>query len=232
MMEGRERLGERVDVGPAEALGAHAAVVDEGLGHPGDAGGLCLGRDGLGSGLAAVGPGGGEEPAKGGGLPRLVLDADARRLGRLVLRAPVDVVGQGCLRRDSLANSGHVGGRDVHHVRIAATLEQRAVDAEGAADVRVEGLVDGRIERHRRGAVDDDVDIARKLPDVGEAAVDDGDAPRHLLEGLLLTADRLDPVGEDGLAHELREPLLDGRAALGPNEYGDAGLRICAQQAL
>ena len=226
-----ERLGERVDVGPAEALGAGAAVVDESLAHPLGAGGLGETCDGLRSGLAVTGARLREVLAQGLRLARLELDAGAGRLRGLVLGPPVHGMGEGCLGRDALADAAHVGGRDVNHVRVAAAGQQGAVDAVCAADVGVEGLIDGRIERHRRCSVDDHVDIRGKGADVGEAALDHGDALRDGLGRGILT-DRFDPVGEDGLAHEVGEPTFAGLAAFAANEDRDAGVGMRRQQSL
>ena len=49
----------------------------------------------------------------------------------------------------------------MHDARVAAAREQRLVETDRAADVGVEGLVDRRVERDRRRAVDDDVEILR-----------------------------------------------------------------------
>ena len=156
----RERLGERVDVGPAEALGAGAAGVDERGGDPLDAGLLARAGHRLGALLAVLGAGAVHERTELVGLAREHLDTFAGRLRGRVLGAPVDLVAEPGLRHDALAEPADVAGGDVHDVRRRSGCAQRLVQSDRAADVGVEGLVDGRVERHGRGGVDDDVDVA------------------------------------------------------------------------
>ncbi len=65
-----EGLRERVDVGPAEALGAGAAVVDQQALDPLDASGFGIFRDGLWALLAVHGAGILDETTQGVGLAR------------------------------------------------------------------------------------------------------------------------------------------------------------------
>ena len=114
-----EGLGERVDVGPAEALGARAAVVDEAsCTHSTRASSLDR--------ATACGPSlpccAFAVPSVSGaavGLARLELDALAGRTRGLVLGTPVDLVGERGLGHDALAEAADVAGRDVHDVRVA-----------------------------------------------------------------------------------------------------------------
>ena len=80
------------------------------------------------------------------GLARFELDPLARGLRRFVLGEHVHVVLQGLLGLDALADAADVAGRHVHDVRVALRLQQRAVQADRTADVRVERLVDRWVE--------------------------------------------------------------------------------------
>jgi hypothetical protein len=141
-----EGLGERVDVRPAEALGTHPAGVDQAVLHPRGAGGLGELGDELRAGLAVAGLRGLQELAQLVGLAGFELDPLASRLRRFVLGEHIHAVLQCCLWLDALANTAHVAGRHVHDVRVALRLQKRAVQSDRAADVRVERLVDRRVE--------------------------------------------------------------------------------------
>ena len=111
------RLGERVDVRPAEGPGALTPVLDEPLGHPF-----------LPALLGVVGDGGGtgarvllgcvlEEPLEELGLPRRRLDVASRLERDVGFESPVDAVVEGALGDHALLHPGDVGGRHVDESR-------------------------------------------------------------------------------------------------------------------
>ena len=226
-----ERLGERVDVGPAERLGARASDIDELGAHPRHPGLLAGGGDRLRALLLVLGPRGIHEDPQLVGFARQLLDAFPRRLRGGVLGTPVDGVRQLRLGSDALAQAADVAGGDVHDARVALRGEQVLVQLQGAVDVGVEGLVDRRVERDDRGAVDDDVEILGELRDRAHLALDDADALlRGLLDGGI--ADLLAP----GIERGLLEQHADAAGGVGPrlraHQDRDGGLGVVGEQAL
>lgn len=102
-------------------------------------------------------------------------------------------------------------------VRVGSGREQSLVEAHGAVDVRVERLVDGRVERDGRRRVDDDVKVGGQLGDAGHAAVEHCDPGADDALGLF-GAHSIAPAPEDGFAQQLPEPVLPGLAALAAHE--------------
>src|ERR687897_1398284 len=88
-------------------------------------------------------------------------------------------------------------------MRCGVRGERRLVQPNGAEQVRLEPLVDRRVEAHRRRAMDDDVDVAGERWELArEVAVDDVDA---------LVEQRLDPFAAD---------LVPKGVEGGPSEHG------------
>ena len=109
--------------------------------------------------------------------------------------------------------------------------ERRLVQADGADQVGEEPLVDRRVERYRRRAVDHDVEAAGDLEPVGrEVAV-------HHVHALLQRG--RDPLGPDlvaqgverGPAHQRLDALAPAGAELRPHEQRDPGVGEVEQEA-
>ena len=178
-----ERLGEGVDVGPAERAGAFGARLDQLRLHPLQPPPLGVGRRGEEAGLPMLPLGllaQRGQPLRG---PRLRLDQVTHRQTGPGLGVVVDRVDVRRLRDRSAPPTCGVGGGDVHVVRdldqvagvVAARLDHPVHQRLGADHVGGEGLVDGRVEGDVTGAVHDDVDVVRQRGDVRQIAFDDVD---------------------------------------------------------
>lgn len=110
-----------------------------------------------------------------------------------------------------------VTGRHVDDVWVGSGREQGFVEAYGAVDVRVERLVDGRVERDRRCRVDDDIKMGGQLGDAGHAAVEHCDPCTDDALGLF-GAHSIPPALEHGFAQKLPEPVLPGLTPLPAHE--------------
>src|SRR5699024_3078581 len=128
------RLGEGVDVGPADGLGTGAAEVDQALVDPFAAGVLGGGGDGLGAHPAHTPRGGADVGAAGLGVAGLGLARGAGGACGLVLGAPVDVGPERAVLAQPLGDPADVGGGDVDDVRVLPGGEQRLVQVLRAAD--------------------------------------------------------------------------------------------------
>ena len=225
------RLGQRVDIRPAQRFGAGASEVDEAVLDvllPSGLGGC---GDGLRAHPRTLRPGAAEEGTEVLRGPRFGFDALARELRGSVLGAVVDGVGQPAFERHALRDPADVGGGDVDDVRVLAGLEQHPVEVLDPADVRLERLVDGRIERHARGGVDDGAHGLRQRRQRGEIALEDLDSrPQRLGDGVLTGPG--DPGGEHGSGQEPLHPVTSRLRPAGTDENGDGVLRSALEQSL
>jgi hypothetical protein len=177
-----ERLREGVDVRPAEAARPGPPVLDEAVALP--VAPVLLGAlgDRLGPGTADLVPGLGLEALQQLGAAGVGLDLGPRPGGGVRLGAPPDPAGEQLLGLGAPGEPGDVGGRDVQE-RLAPT---RLVELERAEQVGLEGLVDRRVERHRRRRMDDEVDVVgdwdRPADQVGRERA--GLGRRQLAQGL------------------------------------------------
>jgi hypothetical protein len=179
-----------------------------------------------------LGAGPAQERVEDLGLSARRLDVGPRADREVGLRPPVDAVVERGLGDHALADPRDVRGRDVEQVRRRVVRERRLVEPDGAHQVGQEPLVDRRVEGHRRGAVDHDVQAAGDLELGGrEVAVHDVHAfGQHVCDPLVA-----DPVSErvERLpSHQRLDPLAPGRAELGPHEQGDPCLGEVEQEAL
>ena len=168
------RLRERVDVGPAERARARPAVARQTLRHPVLAALLGVFGHRRRTGARVLLRRLVHEVVEHLGTAGLRLDVAPRLERQLALGPPVHLVLEGVLGDDALRDAGDVRGRDVHQARTRAAVDHAAVQVHRAEQVRLEPLVDRRVERHGRGGVDRDVDVARELRHAPrEVAVDD-----------------------------------------------------------
>lgn len=116
-------------------------------------------------------------------------------------------------------------------VRVRPGGEQGLVEAHGAAHVRVERLVDGRVERDHRRRVDHDVEAGGQFGNLGHAAVEHGDPLTDDPFGLL-GPHGVPPAPEHGFAQEVPEPVLPGLSALSAHEQPDVGGGVIGEQPL
>ena len=75
---------------------------------------------------------------------------------------PIYAVIERGLGDDPLLHAGDVRGGDVDEVRPGAAVAHRFVEGQRAEEVRLKALVDRRVEGDLGGAVEDDVEVARK----------------------------------------------------------------------
>ena len=137
------------------------------------------------------------------------------------LEPPVDAVIEGALGDHALLHAGHVRGRDVDERGSRSSGEHAAVEVHRAEQVRLEALVDRRVEGDRRGGVDHDVDVARQVRLAArEVAVDDLDPLVQEAQERVVRAEGLARAGRttasasgSGPAPRRRRPSGTGRAA-------------------
>ena len=115
--------------------------------------------------------------------PRGLFGRGSSGSGGRRLRLPVHAMHERLFGDDALGQPGHVCGRDVEEVRPAPGGLHRFVQPPCSEHVALEGLVDGRVERHVGRAVEHYVEVGRQV--------------RHLA---------LD------VAFDHRDPFLHGRA--------------------
>ncbi len=171
------RLAHRVDVGPAQRAGVGAAVLDEPGVDPAGAHPLDLGAGGghprrPDATARAVG-----EAAQPLRRARLRLEPGAHRLRGLELGAPVEggaarggEPAGAALGDEPAAHPADVGGGDVDEGGPCSGAEHGLDEADGAADVGAQGDVEGAVEGHLGGGVNDDVDVAERLDPLGVEA--------------------------------------------------------------
>ena len=158
-----ERLRERVHVRPPQGLSPGSSVLHEAGVHPLPSVLLGCRRHGDRPGPAVLDARLVDESVEHLGLARGVLDLSPGRRGGLGLGPPVDPMLEGGLGHHALGHPGHVGGRDVHEMRPAATRRHGLVHVGGPKQVDGEGLVDRWVEGHGGRAVEDEVEVGRKI---------------------------------------------------------------------
>jgi hypothetical protein len=148
------------------------------------------------------------------------------------LEAVVHLVLERALRDHALLHAGHVRGGDVHERRARAAGQHAPVQVDGAQEVRLEALVDRRIEADGGGRVDRDVDAGRDLRlSPAEVPVHDRRAlVQETLQRVLVVA--LPKHGEGRLAQEVLDAVPRGGAGLPAHEQHDPGAREVQQQPL
>ena len=120
-----ERLGQRVDVGPAERLGAGASDVDELGASPTRARAFSLAvATACGPSFSCLARAASMNTRSWSASRDSISTRVAGGLRGLVLGAPVDLVGQPRLGGDALAQPADVAGGDVHDARVALRGEQ------------------------------------------------------------------------------------------------------------
>ncbi len=225
-----QRLGERVIVRPAHRLRASAPVLDEPLLDPGVTAFLGVGRDRLRAGALVFLLGGGHERVEHLRAPGRFFRFAARGQRILEFRAPVDAVLQRAFGDHALGHAGDVRGRGVDDVRAAAARVDRFVQVQRAQNVGTEPLIDRRVERNGRAAVNDDVDVIRELGQIaGEVALEHLDVledPGHTLFALALAQ----AIEARALQH-VGQTVAAGRAELGPDEHDRARLGAVVEEA-
>ena len=242
-----EGLGVGVGVGPAEGEGAGAAGLDHALLDPRESPRLGLGGDERGARRPELATGLVAELLEHGGGAALGVGvgADAARRGDLGL--PVEVVepeGAGVDRRLGGAAApvaGDVAGRHRDEVRRDVELVARLRQAGGAEEVDLDGEVEGGVERHRGGGVDDGVAAGEDRPSglvepepVGADVAGHhlNAAGDHLVEGRLAAELLAEPVEAVVLEDLALGALLDGAHAAGPDEEHELAVGGRSQQAL
>ena len=224
-----ERLGEGVDVGPAERAGALGAGFHQlGL-HPLQPAplGVRCGRQVAGLAMFPLGLlAQGRQPLRGA---RLGLDQVPHRQSGPGLGLVVDGVHVRRLGDRAPPPPGGVGGGDVHVVRdleqvavvVGAGLDHPVHQRLGAEHVGGEGLVDGRIERHVPGAVHHDVDVTRQHRHVRQVALDHVDAA---VQQRLRSPGGLPDTAEDVLLDHGDHPVPGPGGALPADQHRRRGV--------
>ncbi len=171
-------IDERVHVRPAQAARARGTHADETVRDPLVAKLLGLRGDRLRAGASDLASRLRGEALEVLGLARLVFSARAHRERGSRFATPVDLTVEQLFGLRAAGHPGDVRGGDVDEGLSARGL----VQARRAHEVRLERFVDRRVERNRRGGVDDEVDVVvdlrRSLHQVGV------DRPDLLLEHL------------------------------------------------
>jgi hypothetical protein len=164
------------------------------------------------------------------GLAARGLDLVARLERHPRLELVVDLVVERALRDHALLHAGHVRGRDVDEVR-RVVARRRAVEVPRAEQVRLEPLVDRRVEAHRGGRVDHDVDpLGNVWLAAREVAVDHVDALVEQRQERVIASEPLAERIERRLAGQVVHALNGRRRRLRPNEDGHAGLGKVRQE--
>jgi hypothetical protein len=132
----------------------------------------------------------------------------------------------------ALLHARDVRGGDVHEVR-RVVARRGPVQVSRAEQVRLEPLVDRRVEADGRRRVDHDVDARRDVGlAAGEVAVDHVHALVQQGEQGVVAAESLAQSVERGLPRQVMDALHGGRGRLGTHQDRDTGLREVEQQAL
>src|SRR5207237_2141189 len=109
-------------------------------------------------------------------------------------------------------------GGDVDEVRSGTAVANGLVEPQRSEEVRLEALVDRRIERDLRGAVKDDVEVCReRWRRFGEVALDDLDALVEELDETVVAVLLAEGVERRPLEEGFHS-VPPGRAELRPDE--------------
>ena len=227
-----QRLGERVDVRPAERLGAGPAVLDQSPIDPGRAPLLRVRRHDAGARPGVLGAGLLQEAVQQLGPAGRVLGQPAGGHGRLGLGLPVDPMGQRPFVNDPLGDPGDVRRRDVDQVRAASTGQYGFVQPAGPQHVDLERMVDRRVEGDGRRAVEDQVEVPGQLREVaGHVALEDRDPFRQ--DGVeAFLADPAPELAEGIARHDLPDPGLGGAPVPAPDQHDHPRVREVRAQPL
>ena len=229
------RLGEGVDVGPAQRTGPFRARGYQFLLHPGEPPpfGVLAGGEVSGAAVQFLGLLAQRRQLLGGAGP--CLDEVGHRQRRPGLGLVVHLVGVGGLRDRPPAAPRRVGRRDVDVVRDAdqvavlvgagfAESFQQRLDAQ---HVGLERRVDGRVEGDVPCAVHQHVDVARQFRGVREIALDHIDASVHqFLDGTGLG----DDVLEDLLLEQRGDPLGGRQGTLAAHQHRGGRVRAFGEE--
>ena len=139
---------------------------------------------------------------------------------------------EGPLGDHALLDPGHVRGRDVDQVR-RLVLGNGPVEVLRAEEVRLEGLLDRRVEADGGGRMDRDVDPGWELRLAArEVAVDHGDPLVQEGQELVVATEPLAEDIERRLAGQVVDALEGGRRGLRTDEDRDGRFREVEEEPL
>ena len=162
--------------------------------------------------------------------PALDLREVPQLSGNRGLTPPVDVVVEPTLAHVALLAPGNVRGGDVDVVRPAAACLDRGEQVERAVHVGGEAVIDGRVEGHLAGAVDDDVEVIGQRRHVVEVALEHGDVVVEQRAQVVAAA--LAQPRECRPGQHVLDPVAGGQRAARAHEQRDRRVRQVMQQAL
>ncbi len=113
----------------------------------------------------------------------------------------------------------------MHNLRVAATGEEGFIEANGAADIRVERSIDGWVERHGGSRVDDHIKVRRKRRQRTQPAFNHAKPLAHGTLDLVFT-NLFAPHSEDRLLEKRAQAILGWSAALLADEQRNLRARM------